>query len=109
MSPVKIPPTLKWLGEKVLHLYVFTFIALGIKGVNELVAIKTGLNTQSKRIEDMEKWRDGVNNWKAHTDAKLDSFNVFQKEQYNTDAAQDKAHYELAGEVHDIQDKLKKR
>lgn len=109
MSPVKIPPVLKWFGEKILHLYVFAFITLGIKGVNELVAIKTGLNTQSERINNVEKWQDGMNYWKQRTDIKLDSFSVFKKEQYFIDADQDKAHIELAGEVHEIQDKLKKR
>ncbi len=109
MPPVKINPIVKWLGEKILHLYVFTFIGLGIKGVNELVAIKTNLNTQGETIKKMGEWQTGVNTWKQQTDVKLDSFMFFQKEQHRVDVQQDKAHYELAGEVHEIQDKLKKK
>lgn len=110
MSPIKMNPILKSVIEKApFHLYAWGIITIGIIGVKALIKIEANQLNQGNRIQNIELWQNGVNIWKEQTNIKMNNLDIFKQEQGRVNESLRNDHYELAGEVHEIQDKLKKR
>lgn len=98
------------MGEKLpIHIYAWGALSLLVMIAKYTIKIEANQLYHNTRIQTIELWQGGVNQWKEQTNVKLDSFNVFKFEQLRTNENIKQDHNKLAGEVQQIQDKLKKR